>query len=417
MYLKKIALTSTLIVATTCIALAGSGSYSYSGNSFPGNYSNSGSSYSSGKSGSYGGNSYGSSKSSSTSSDVDSSGSESFVDNLENSLKPIWDLGKLYKSDDGFLRALSIGGRYQGQYFWADGTGGSDDDYETRRSRLGIKAKFAGGFEFKATWNVELDDDLAFSNLDSGGLFWKGDGIYAGVGKLKPKITAEYSTSSKKILTFERSLLVNQVTPSKTSGVVIGGIAGDLKWDLYGLFGGREGEQRLPTTDGGFNALVRLAHPITENTTGHLHYLWHNADEENSNFEDYDNLISLGSTTKMENGGLVTDLIYGTGEEDTADVFGVVVMPYYDLTDRLRFVIRGQYATANGDEGLRLQSRYERRVDDGDRGDSYWAVYAGLNYYIMGDKLKIMNGFEYSDLSGADNYDGWTYFTGLRMYF
>jgi len=98
-------------------------------------------------------------------------------------------------------------------------------------------------------------------------------------------------------------------------------------------------------------------------------------------------------------------------------VYGLIVMPYYNLTDRLRFVVRGQYAASDSGDGLRLQRRYERTVADGDRGDSYWAAYAGLNYYIMGDKLKLMSGLEYSDLSGDNDYDGWTLLTGLRLYF
>jgi len=185
----------------------------------------------------------------------------------------------------------------------------------------------------------------------------------------------------------------------------------------YGLFGGAEGELEFPSVDGGFNVFAELTYDLTDATTGHFHYLWHEDDADNVAFSDYDNIFSVGQTTATDAGGLITDFIYATGESEVSDVYGVVVMPYYNLSDRLRFVVRGQYAASDDSDGLRLQSRYERPVADGERGDSYWAVYAGLNYHIMGDKLKLMNGFEYSELSGESDFDGWGFFTGVRLYF
>ena len=44
------------------------------------------------------------------------------------------------------------------------------------------------------------------------------------------------------------------------------------------------------------------------------------------------------------------------------------------------------------------------------------SAYIGLNYYIYGHKLKLMNGVEYSHLGGGD-YDGYTFLSGLRFSF
>jgi hypothetical protein len=48
------------------------------------------------------------------------------------------------------------------------------------------------------------------------------------------------------------------------------------------------------------------------------------------------------------------------------------------------------------------------------RSDLYNAVYAGLQYFICEDKLKLMTGVEWSDLDGGG--DSWTYFAGIRAY-
>jgi hypothetical protein len=48
-------------------------------------------------------------------------------------------------------------------------------------------------------------------------------------------------------------------------------------------------------------------------------------------------------------------------------------------------------------------------------------VYTGLNYLLLGDRLKLMTCAEYSVMhdsaqDGGD-FDGWTYLAGARLYF
>ena len=104
-------------------------------------------------------------------------------------------------------------------------------------------------------------------------------------------------------------------------------------------------------------------------------------------------------------------------------LFGLVIMPYFDITEKLQGVLRYHYAASDGPDGIRSRSRYERAaIDDGGgtRGDSYHSIYAGLNYYIYDHKLKLMTGLEYANLDGVDSdsdYDGWTYLAGVRLYY
>ncbi len=90
--------------------------------------------------------------------------------------------------------------------------------------------------------------------------------------------------------------------------------------------------------------------------------------------------------------------------------------------------MRYHYASSSDDYSLDFAKRYEQPVTTG-KGDSYNALYLGLNYYLYQQKLKLMGGVEYFEMDGvADtedvefnrinrNVDGWNIITGIRLYF
>jgi phosphate-selective porin OprO/OprP len=146
---------------------------------------------------------------------------------------------------------------------------------------------------------------------------------------------------------------------------------------------------------------------------------------DNSNTEgpaSYEHAFSLNTNIEQGRWGLYTDVLGATGFGSVGDVWGVILTPSVYVADSLQLVVRYQYASGDND-GLRLQSRYERLapdLSDGGRGDEYNAVYMGLNYYLYGHKLKLMGGVEYNNMSGGGDggdYDGWTTLVGLRMFF
>ena len=78
-----------------------------------------------------------------------------------------------------------------------------------------------------------------------------------------------------------------------------------------------------------------------------------------------------------------------------------------------------QLATSGDADGLSLPNRYDKwspSAATDAKGNTYFSTYFGVNYYFYGHKLKLMNGIEYSHLGGGD-YDGYTFLSGLRMYF
>ena len=334
----------------------------------------------------------------------------------------LFNFAKLYRGD-GFITEIDLEGRYQGQWHDTSSDLGDDAGWEHRRFRLGGEIKFADNFEFEFQFNLNPEAHQGgrfVEDLNDSVIKYSNDDIKIAVGKKRPGFTREFSTSTKYIKTIERSQLANQIAPDHVGAayVTLNDVAG-FEITVGGLSGALTDDEDygLPEFNGGYGIFVGIARDLTESTTAHLNYLYNDGDEGNNGFEDYENIVVLGSQNDWDRLHLLTDVIYATGLQDTSDVFGVVVMPYYDITDQLEAVFRYTYSSADDADGLNVQSRYERAAAGRLNGDEYHAFYGGINWYICDDKLKIMNGLEYSTLSGADNNDYWTFFSGIRLFF
>ena len=99
------------------------------------------------------------------------------------------------------------------------------------------------------------------------------------------------------------------------------------------------------------------------------------------------------------------------------------------VEDKVKFVSRYQFQSADAPEGIRLNSRYARSAGargeadlslTGGRGDTHHNFYFGINYYFCGDNMKIVSGIEYDDIetaSGINVFKGWTASSAFRIYF
>jgi len=77
-------------------------------------------------------------------------------------------------------------------------------------------------------------------------------------------------------------------------------------------------------------------------------------------------------------------------------VLGFIVQPTYDLVlKKLQLVARYAFSTGDGPDSLTAQSRYEREAPDltgRGKGNRYQAGYRWAEYFIHGDKLKLLAG-------------------------
>ncbi|GAA5128342.1 hypothetical protein GCM10023212_34630 [Luteolibacter yonseiensis] len=378
-----------------------------------------------------------------------------------------WSAFTLYKDDNNpILQEFSLQGRLQVQY--ADGhsdnghfdiedykNSGKDeavwgDKLEVRRAYLGFKSKW---FQ---NWKLEGQIDVDTDGLDGEGgrTFYKdiydlyvsyapSDALNVSIGKQEIKFSREQEISSKEIVTFERSLVTNMTHPGNLTGIWVNGKGIREHW-LYELGAyGNDQVAEFSDLDAGYLFLGKVGYDYSaqsrlDSAIVSFRYM-HNTEpgfkdskvDPNYSFSaspGYTDSIALSNDIVHGRWGLTTDLIYGFGDEELAqsDAVALNIIPTYFIADGLQLAGRIQLASGQDPDGLKLGSRYEGVSPDTDpltgkrtsdsAGNSYFSAYLGLNYYIYGNKLKLMNGVEYSHLGGGD-YDGTTFLSGLRFSF
>lgn len=343
-----------------------------------------------------------------------------------------WQATRFYEDDEAdVVQAFSLVGRYHGQYWAVEATPDRADGWENRRIYLGAEARLLHQVTVQAQIKVSDDFDPFYDGLYQAFVVWSaGEAFEVGVGRMDFLFAGlERSLSSTKIVAFERGLLVNQLLPSEVVGVVAHGAAGKFTYRA-GVFSGSV-EEELTEFRGGFGTVTGagVELPLFYQTGAlHLDYLFNNGNPANNALEPYEHTVSLWHQGQAGAFALGVDLTWARGLEDRPGVFGVTVLPTVVLGrdllrkgDALQAVLRCQFAVSDGDNGLELQPRYEQRVVPQGFGDAYHAVYAGLNYLIFGDRLKLMAGVEYASMRDAardgGEFDGWTYLAGVRLYF
>jgi hypothetical protein len=97
-----------------------------------------------------------------------------------------------------------------------------------------------------------------------------------------------------------------------------------------------------------------------------------------------------------------------------------MLMPtYYIIQDKLEVIARYQYGSSDNPNGITTLNRQVSTVGKF-TGDNYNSAYVGMNYYLNGQKAKLMVGAQYDELTGGTgksaNYRGWTTLVGFRIF-
>jgi hypothetical protein len=369
------------------------------------------------------------------------------------------DPGLLYENTENpWIQSFEISGRFHYQAAYLEGTdiNGLDfnDTYdEYRRLRFGTKTEFLR--YFTAEINVNLVDDNRFRDdpfnelewgydtfdeasleFDIGKAFGTGwlDGIKLKYGRMKLKMTEEAHMSSNEIYTIERSGLADKLggEEGRPTGATLELDKGD--WELVlGIFSGEDDADFIGGWNDGQFYYASLQWKPDKDFKMVLDYTQNDPDGADDAL-GYGWAIALSSVYDKKNWGILGQLVYGDNgggvrapiPRRQGDFHGFVVMPWYwIIEDKLQAVIQYQYASSTETQGLQLPSRYVRgardnpAVDiDNGRGSEHHMIYAGLNYYICGDNLKIMGGVSYDDLSTRDSdLDALTYMIAFRTSF
>jgi phosphate-selective porin OprO/OprP len=343
-------------------------------------------------------------------------------------LDKVWSYATLYVNEDNrFLQRFALSGRLQPDSTWFEADQGQFIDYFLwRRFRFGFKANLMQQWVF----HIEADFDL---NESPGNSYTRLTDAYIGwtpkknlelkALKQSAGFTLDGATSSKKLLTLQRNDLTNNLwfTKEYFTGITAKGETSDNWHYKFGLFSS-DGSDELSRFEASFFTLLSLGYsfPKSQKLNNGMIRIDHvyNKEDVNSATRDFSQILSLVTKWETSHVGLWTDLAGGIGYGDQSDVWGLVLMPFYNYNRYIQLVMRYTYLTSAENNGLRLP-RYEGMIVKG-RGNEYNEIYVGLNVYFYGHKLKWQTGFDYAAMKDESNdggeYKGWGVNTGLRVY-
>ncbi|MEX0681627.1 MAG: porin [Balneolales bacterium] len=320
---------------------------------------------------------------------------------------------------------LKLRGRIHGQFAFSDGSNRDANlnpepysSFELRRMRLGVQGKIYGHWSFMAEANVLSTVDLDVAML----AYTRYPEANISFGKSKPQFGLEQNTSSVSILTMERTRLDGLLNGGKPLGIRINGNINSISYYLGVYNGQMPGTGRMSAGSDSYlyNASIGLD---AGQWTGSDFRIQLRSDylhgPAQSGYYGYENAFAISGRFGINEMDLRTEYMTGT-RHDNNRVNGYYFMPsWFILTETLQLVVR--YENVRGDTGISLgHNRYADRVSNlYGAGNEYYAVYAGLNYYIFDDNLKFMLGAELAENNGSGDASGraTTIYSGFRMQF
>ena len=349
----------------------------------------------------------------------------------ESTFDKIWDNVVLYENDENSLMSkFWLTGRLQGEYhsFENEVAPAIDhDDYDWRRFRFGFKATLFGDITLHSEADLGLENRgrPLYNDLTDTYISWSTEnGMKFKLGKQSAPFTLDGSTSSKKLHTLERSKIAGNIWFGQEyfPGISVSGSKDEIDY-----FAGFYSNDNKPEFDGAFKhgqfGILSVGKDYAANFDLEKSYLrldfMFQEDDGNDDVEDFSDWNAAYSfVTKWENNDWYfwTDLSFADRKD--GDVWGIQLMPFYDITDKTQVIFCYTYLDSSGVNQLRA-SRWEDRLDRGEyRGDDLTEYFFGLNHFFYGHKLKWQNGLQYTELDQADGskeYEGWGFTTAFRI--
>ncbi len=338
----------------------------------------------------------------------------------------IWGYATLYENKDAdVIQSLKFTGRLQGDAFnFNSDDHGSVNDMDWRRFRAGAKVTLFQDFL------IHVEADLDPNNINNRG-FYKGltdayiawspsKALKLKVGKQSAGFTLDGATSSKELITMERSVVADNLwfTSEYFTGVSASGKIDGWKYNLGGF--ASRGDAEFGDFDSGWFALASIGHAVSDNTDLRLDYV-HNEPDYSGNVgtKKLTDVVSLVSQSKFGQLGFDTDLSYAIGDDSQgqSDLIGLQLMPYWNFNEMWQGVFRYSMVHCTDGPGASL-GRYPKKNLSGSKYEDLQDFSLGVNCYLYGHKLKWQTGIEYNlaqnDASG-DDYNGWGVSSGIRL--
>jgi len=323
------------------------------------------------------------------------------------------------------VQRILFSGRFQHEFAAIDADQGDHDEWNTRRLRLGPRITL-----FR-TWTVSAEAELNPQEMDP--LYMRLTDVYVQwsrsgrlaftVGKQGIPFTMDGSTSSKELVTIDRSNLTNNIwfPQEYIPGLSVSGRVAPWTYRV-GVYSAGEANKEFGKFDGGAATLALVGYDFGK-TLGVKeallsgNYVYQHPDTDNTFTRQLEHVLSVNFKFETDRWGMRSDLSTADGYLRQSDVWGVMTMPYVNLTSKLQAVGRYTFLDSADPNGV-LLATYENRLVRG-RGDRYNELYLGANYFFYGHKLKLQSGVQFADMNDRANdggaYSGVSWTTGLRI--
>jgi phosphate-selective porin OprO/OprP len=344
----------------------------------------------------------------------------------ESAYDKIWKFAEWYEDDSNpVVQRVLFSGRYQHEFAAIDADEGDLDEWNVRRMRLGPRVTLFRTFTLHS--EVELNPQEAdpfYVRFTDFYVQWTKSGRFVlTAGKQGVPFTIDGATSSKELLTIDRSNLTNNIwfPQEYMPGVSVSGRRAPWVYRA-GVYSAGDANREFGEFNGGVFTLGVLGYDFARSLgvreallTGN--YVYQHPDPDNTFTRQLDHIISVNFKVEADTWGARTDVSAASGYLGQRDLWGVMAMPFINITDKLQWVGRYTFLESDEPNGVRLAT-YESRVVPG-RGDAYKELYLGANYFFYGHKLKLQTGVQFADMNDrADDggaYSGVSWTTGVRV--
>ena len=328
-------------------------------------------------------------------------------------------------SSNPVVQRVLFTGRFQHDFAAIGADQGDHDEWNTRRLRVGPRVTLFKTFllHVEAELNPQEMDPL-YMRLTDAYLQWSRSARFVvTAGKHSIPYTMDGATSSKELITIDRSNLTNNIwfPQEYLPGVSVSGRTAPWVYRL-GVYSAGTANKEFGEFDGGAATLAVVGYDFAKALGAReallaANYVHQNEDQRNTFTRQLQNILSVNFKLETARWGMRSDVSSATGYLRQSDLWGVMAMPYFNVTDKLQLVGRYTFLQSDDPNGVQLGT-YENRVVAG-RGDEYNELYAGANYYFYGQKLKLQTGVQVADMNDRAGdggaYSGVSWTTGLRV--
>jgi phosphate-selective porin OprO/OprP len=323
------------------------------------------------------------------------------------------------------VQRVLLSGRFHYDFAALDSEQGNLSESNIRRLRIGPRVTLFR--TLTAHGEIELDPQrrdpfyVRFTDLY---VQWaKNPRLVLTVGKQSAPFTLDGATSSRELLTIDRSNLANNLwfPQEYLPGISVSGRR--ARW-VYraGLYSSGEANRELGRFSGGTVTLGVVGYDLAPKLgvkeallTGS--YAYQHADRDNTFTRELQHIGSMNFRFEREEWGTRADLSAAAGYRGQSDMWAFQAMPFANVTSKFQAVGRYTLIKSEAPNGIRFAT-YESRLVAG-RGDEYNELYLGANYYFYGHRLKLQSGVQFADMrdraTDGGGFSGVAWTTGLRV--